>query len=102
MTSFSSIFASLIKELLIESDMATTDTDMDKNKIKTMGWSSPPRTNRGWYIPPAGRGRGLKLLSPPSPSPHASSISIPCQRSMEVDTQPGRGIGLQTSPPRRG
>ena len=67
-----------------------------------MGWGSPPRSNRDWYVPPTGRGRGLGLLSPP-PRPHVSSNSFPHPRSEEeADTQPGRERGLQTSLPRRG
>ena len=51
MTSFLSILAYIIKELLTKSDMATNDIDKDMSRQEQM--------ERSWYIPPIGRGRNL-------------------------------------------
>ena len=74
----------------------------DMNGLEQWDRLSPPRCNRGLYVPTTGRGRSLGLLYPPHPRAPASSISFPHPRSaLEADTQPGIGRDLQTSLPRR-
>ena len=78
--SFSCFFAYITKELLTKSYMATNDIDKDMNR------------DRGWYVPPTGRCRGLlafvagKGIRLPSPPPVGRGLNVP---------QLGKGRGLR-------
>ena len=100
-TSFQVFFACIIKELLTEKRHGYCSYGL--RGLEQWNEVSPSRPDRGWYVPPIRRGRGLRPLSPPHLRPPTPSTSFPHPRSpMEADTQPGRGRGLQTSPSRRG
>ena len=103
MTSFLSIFAYIIKELLTKSDMATNAMD---------GQGQQDRPNRGWYMPPLGRARnsvvdltgrgiGLNTFFPPhvgSGLERGRGLRYPSPPYVDRGLMPfSRGRGLRTS-----